>query len=50
MRSVKRVICKIWTELSTGTMANSTDPDKNPQSPVSDKGLHSLHKLQEVKG
>ena len=24
---IKRVICKTWTKLSAGTLANSADPD-----------------------
>ena len=46
---VKRVICKIWTRLSAGTLANSADPDQTPQDAASDQRLHCLLKLQEVK-
>ena len=43
---VKRVISKTWT----GTLVNIADPDKTPQIAASDKGLHCLLNLQEVKG
>ena len=46
---VKRVICKTWTGLSAGTMANSADPDQMPQNAASDQGLHALLKFKEVK-
>ena len=47
---VKRVICKAWTELSAGTLANSADSDQTPQNAASDKLMYCLLKLQEVKG
>ena len=31
-------------------MAPSADPDQMPQNAASDQGLHSLLKLQEIKG
>ena len=34
--SVKRIICKT----STGTLANSADPDQTKQNVASDQGLH----------
>ena len=43
---VKLVICKTWT----ATLANSADPDQTPQNAASDQDLHSLLKLQVVKG
>ena len=42
---VKMVICKTWTWFSDGT-----DPVRTLQNVESDQGLHSLLKLQEVKG
>ena len=47
---VKRVICKIWTELSAGVLANSADPDQTPQTVASDQGLQCSLNLQEVTG
>ena len=44
--SVKRVIFKAWT----GTLENSADPIQTPQNEASDLSLHSLYKLQAVKG
>ena len=47
---VKKVICKTWTGLSVGKLANSADLDQTLQNVASDQGLHCLLKLQEVKG
>ena len=47
---MKRVICKTWTGLSAGTLANSAEPDQMPQNGAFDQGLHCLLKLQEDKG
>ena len=46
----KRVICKTWTGLSAGTLANNADSDQTPQNAASDQCLHCLLKLLEVKG
>ena len=46
----KEGICKTWTGLNAGTLANSADPDQMPQNVASDQGPHCLLKLQEVKG
>ena len=46
---VKRVICKTWTDFSTGTLENKTDQDQTPRITASDQGLHCLLKSQEVK-
>ena len=46
---VKRVICKTWTGLSAGTLANCADPDLTQQNAAFDRDLHCLPKLQEVK-
>ena len=45
---VKRVIYKIWTGFSAGTLANSADPGQTPQNVASDQGLQCLLKLQNV--
>ena len=44
-----RVLCKIWTLLSAGSLANRADPNQTPHKNASDQGLYSLLKLQEVK-
>ena len=46
---VKWVICKTWTGLSSGILANSADPEQMPQKAASYQGLHCLLKLQEVR-
>ena len=46
----RKVICKTWTGLRAGTLANSTDPHQMLNSAAFDQGLHCLLKLQEVKG
>ena len=44
-----RVTHQTWTG-QFGTFANSADLDQTPQNNASDQGLHSLLRLQEVKG
>ena len=44
---VKKVICRNWTGLSAGSLANNADSDQMPQNAASDQGLHCLLKLKE---
>ena len=48
---IKRVICKTWTGLSAGALANSADPDQMPQNEASDQdhGLHCLHNYSNLR-
>ena len=47
---IKKIICKIYTGLSAGTLANRADPDQTPQNAASDPNLRCLLNLQESKG
>ena len=46
---VKRFVCKTWTRLTAGTLANSADPDQTPQNAASDQGLYCTQNPGRVK-